>query len=57
MSKIYKDPKCEHCGQVNDGYISFGHPKEDFDFPWECYFCHKENIIHVLAWGKEEGIQ
>jgi len=50
MSVIYDKFICWKCTHDTKGYISFGHPKESFDFKWECDNCNSVNTITVPAW-------
>lgn len=49
MSRIITEWKCEKCGAEFNGYISFGHPDEDFDYEWKCGECGHINTMHIKA--------
>ena len=51
MSHIITKLKCEHCGQeINDIYISLGHPEKDFVWRWKCGKCMQINSRYVKSW-------
>lgn len=50
MSMIVTQWICENCKSEFRKYVSFGEPKEDFDFKWECEKCGHINTHHVKGW-------
>ena len=50
MSRIITDMRCDSCGTVWHGYISFGHPESNFDYIWTCEGCGCKNKQVVKAW-------
>ena len=65
MSRIIRFLKCNSClTEYSDVYISFGHPKTDFKWKWECEKCGfvNEEEIEAMPWqssytGREEKIE
>ena len=49
MSRIITQLSCKKCNAITNTYISFGHPKNDFDFKWVCEKCKAENIEKIEA--------
>lgn len=55
MSRIITELTCKHCDHTKETYVSFGHPDSDFDFPWTCDKCGKDNAEHIKAWIDVKG--
>lgn len=50
MSEVITQLNCENCKTGFNTYISFGNPKESFDYKWGCEKCGHINTLHIQGW-------
>ena len=58
MSRIITKLTCKKCKVQLEGYITFGHPEEDFEWTWECLKCNavNEEIIKAMPDPEFKGV-